>query len=145
MQGSGAPVQCDLRTLTFADNSADRITSVHVLEHFFVWEAVDLLKEWRRVLRPGGLLALELPCMDKVFAYITNQYSKKQPLKSRFSILPIWGDPRYKDPAMMHKCGYFKHDMVKLLDAAGFDQIQNVPARYHFPERDMRWEARRPI
>jgi predicted SAM-dependent methyltransferase len=116
-----------------------------VLEHFFVWEAVSLLTEWRRVLRPGGKLALELPCMDKVFHYIAKQYHKKQPIKNRFSTLPIWGDPIYKDPAMMHKCGYFKHDMAKLLDAAGFDQIQNVPARYHFPERDMRWEARRPI
>lgn len=46
-------------TLPFADASFDIVTSWHVIEH--VANVSETLTEWRRVLRPGGLLILETP------------------------------------------------------------------------------------
>lgn len=46
--------------LPFMDNSVDRIIATHVLEH--VAEPVEALSEWVRVLKPGGVLSLILPC-----------------------------------------------------------------------------------
>lgn len=43
----------------FSDNALDYIYSSHVLEDFV--DTTDVLKEWLRVLRPGGLLVLFLP------------------------------------------------------------------------------------
>lgn len=37
------------------------ILSVHVIEHFWRWEALDVLREWLRVLKPGGVMILECP------------------------------------------------------------------------------------
>jgi len=52
---------CDLRALTpFEDNSAE-ILSVHVVEYFWRWEVVGVLKEWARVLKPGGRMVLKCP------------------------------------------------------------------------------------
>ena len=48
----------------FADNSIDRIYSSHVLEHFFYGlnqELILVLKEWYRVLKPGGELMISVP------------------------------------------------------------------------------------
>jgi predicted SAM-dependent methyltransferase len=67
-----ADIQCDLRKLELATDSADAVAAIHVLEHFYEWEVYDLLTEWKRVLKPGGKMILELPCMDKVFAYVHN-------------------------------------------------------------------------
>lgn len=54
--------QHDCRTLLmFEDESADLIYACHLLEYFDWMEVVDVLREWRRVLRPGGTLRLSMP------------------------------------------------------------------------------------
>lgn len=52
--------------LPFEDNSIDRIIATHVLEH--VPQPVKVLEEWVRVMIPGGVLSLILPC-DPGFAW----------------------------------------------------------------------------
>ena len=44
-----------------ADASVDLIYASHVLEHFGRWEFRAVLTEWRRVLKPGGVLRLAVP------------------------------------------------------------------------------------
>ena len=46
-------------SLPFADESFDVVTAWHVIEH--VDDVNTALAEWRRVLRPGGILAMETP------------------------------------------------------------------------------------
>ena len=46
--------------LSFPDNMFDRVIAAHVLEHLV--HPHQVLREWARVLRPGGLLSLVLPC-----------------------------------------------------------------------------------
>lgn len=138
-------MKCDLRKLDFADDYADRAVAIHVFEHFYQWETADLLAEWKRVLRPGGLLVLELPCMEAVLNHIFLRMKKGESPSPGFSWLPIWGDPSYKDPAMSHKWGYFKNDMNLILTKAGFVDVNLEEARYHFPTRDMRATARKPV
>ncbi|MEM6622831.1 MAG: methyltransferase domain-containing protein [Pseudomonadota bacterium] len=43
------------------DGSVGLIYACHVLEHFGRKESVRVLAEWRRVLRPGGVLRLAVP------------------------------------------------------------------------------------
>jgi predicted SAM-dependent methyltransferase len=45
----------------FPNASASLIYACHVLEHFSRWEYKNVLKEWLRVLEPGGLLRLSVP------------------------------------------------------------------------------------
>lgn len=117
---------------------------MHVLEHFYLWEAEEILLEWRRVLKPGGRLVLELPCMDKVIGHIVRRMNKGLPPDPVFSWLPIWGDPKYKRPEMGHKWGYSLSDLKGLLEKTGFKDVSLGDARYHFPQRDMRAEATKP-
>lgn len=50
----------DARTLSFKDASFDRLIATHVLEHMV--HPHEVLREWTRVLKPGGTLSLVLPC-----------------------------------------------------------------------------------
>lgn len=50
----------DATRLSFADNTFDRVIAAHVLEHLY--KPHEVLREWVRVIRPGGILTLVLPC-----------------------------------------------------------------------------------
>ena len=43
------------------DNAFDEIISVHVIEHQYWREGLNTLKEWLRVLKPGGELKIACP------------------------------------------------------------------------------------
>ena len=81
-------IHCDVRPLphvdcmtsadklgAFEDNSADLIYACHVLEHFGRNDTLRVLKEWHRVLKPGGTLRLAVPDFEavvKVYAETKN-------------------------------------------------------------------------
>lgn len=136
-----ADFKCDLRRLEFPNEHADAIAAVHVLEHFYQWEAKPLLEEWKRVLKPGGKLIIELPCMDKVFGYVVRCINAKEPMQPFMTLLAMYGDPKHQQPAMTHKWGYFTRPLIELLESVGMREITVCEARYHFPFRDMRIEA----
>ena len=136
-----ADIQCDLRKLELASNSADAVAAIHVLEHFYEWEVYDLLTEWKRVLKPSGKMILELPCMDKVFAYVHNCVVKKEPLQPFMTLNALYGDPKYKSEAMCHHWGWFQRPLQDMLETVGMQEITFCEPRYHFPFRDMRVEC----
>jgi ubiquinone/menaquinone biosynthesis C-methylase UbiE len=137
-------VIADITHLPDEEGTADAIAAIHVIEHFYVWEVQTILAEWKRVLKSGGKLILELPSMDKVFRYIANAIDRKLPMSETFSTLPLWGDPKYRDVAMCHKWGYLFTTLSMELVKAGFVNIKGTKPRYHFVERDMRVEAFKP-
>jgi ubiquinone/menaquinone biosynthesis C-methylase UbiE len=134
----------DLRELDMPNNSVDAIAAIHVIEHFHEWEVPPMLKEWLRVLKPGGRLILELPSMDKVLNYLFQSLKKNKPISPAMSWFVFWGDPKYQDPLMVHKWGYTTDMLQAAVHSAGFTDIQFCEPRYHFPMRDMRLEATKP-
>lgn len=132
---SGNPdIKSDLRSLPFEDNYADEILSVHVIEHFYAWEAPSLLKEWLRVLKPKGKMILECPDIDKaVKLYLENKES------NQMFWWPLYGDPRYKDPYMMHKNGFTPERLIDMMKSTGLRNVKEKPAQFKLKElRDLR-------
>ena len=137
-------VVADITKLPYPENYADAIAAIHVLEHFYLWDVPEILANWKYILKPGGKLIIELPSMEKVFRYIANAIDTKMPMSATFSFHPLWGDPKYKHPAMQHKWGYFFPMLKQELVKAGFEDIRLDKPRYHFPNRDMRVTAVKP-
>jgi len=104
-----------------------------------------MLKDWLRVLKPGGSLILELPCMDKVMRYMANVAEQKTLMSPTFSWWAMWGDPSYRNPLMCHKWGYTVMMMQQLLIKCGYENVKYEKPRYHFPQRDMRITATKPL
>jgi len=136
-------IHSDLKTLPFDDNYADLAVSVHVLEHFYYWEAFTVLKEWKRVLKQDGTLVLELPCMNKVFKYIQTCISSGEPMLIQKTWLALWGDPRTERPEMGHRWGWTKEGLGQVLTECGYKDITHETPRYHMKSRDMRIVCRK--
>ena len=130
-----ADVVADIRHLPFPDESVDEIMAVHVVEHFYVREILKVLRNWYEVLKPGGLMVLELPCLDKVLKH----FAAGSP--ENMTLWPLYGDPNtHKDgePAL-HKWCWSTEQFRQLLKAVGFDDIREETPHYHQPSRDMRF------
>ena len=54
--GPGVDQTVDVKNLTFAENSIEKIYTFHVLDHLFPNEAAAALENWRKCLAPGGKL-----------------------------------------------------------------------------------------
>jgi len=62
----------------YADGSVDEIRASHILEHFGHREVPEVLKEWVRVLKPGGVLKIAVPDFD----YLVQHRHDELPLES---------------------------------------------------------------
>lgn len=140
-KGITPDVMVDLRKLTFLDATVDEILSVHVIEHFYYWEAKELLNEWARVLKSGGRLVLECPnILSAAQALLDNPDGAAGPGKEgSMSMWALYGDPNWSDPLMCHKWGYTPRSLIQLLESVGFRDVHQEPAQFKKREpRDMR-------
>ncbi len=123
----------DVTKLSLNNNCADEIAAIHVLEHIHRMKAPEVLKEWKRVLKPGGMLAIEVPCLDKILA----MYSEGEKSIAKIQ-LGIFGDPRDAGPDMMHQWCWFSEELMAELWKAGFAKVELQEPFFHVAKRDMR-------
>jgi len=129
-----ADLKADIRKLPFRDNYADVILAVHVFEHFEQWEAVNLAIEWRRVLKPGGVLVMEMPDLDKV----RHLLDSPDILDTNLALLGLYGDWSKKRPEMTHKWCYSGEMLTELLRVAGYRKTAIHEPEFHVKQRDLR-------
>jgi SAM-dependent methyltransferase len=146
--GKKPDVLCDLHALTpFADNAADEILSVHVVEHFWRWEIVGVLKEWVRVLKPGGRMIVECPNLQSACeAFLASPDLASGPgQEGQRSMWVFYGDPSWKDPLMVHRWGYTPKSLAAVMAEAGLVKLRQEPALFKLREpRDMRIVGEKP-
>jgi SAM-dependent methyltransferase len=103
------------------DNSVDLIYNCHVLEHFKRQEVNRVLKEWHRVLKPGGTLRTSVPDFEK----LVEVYQRYKDLK--LIIGPLFGRLDY-----LYNIHYNVFDLNSLsehLTAVGFTDIKRYDWR----------------
>ena len=139
--------------LPFEDASVTEVYSRHVLEHFGLREAVDVLLEWRRVLEPGGTVYIIVPNLiwhlhQVVSGSHDSFYSKTSGKNDRY-----WGMGSIfgwqQDAHDYHKFGYWPELLTDLLLACGFDAPQDLTnspeslerAPWHLEMRAVRGDA----
>lgn len=130
-------VKSDVTELPFEDNYADSAIAIHVLEHIWRWKALATLKEWYRVLKPGGVLILELPDLHKCCRAILKGK------EDRHGLWGLFGDPNYQSELMSHKWAYEPEELRSLVKKAGFKRSVVRNPQYHGRReyRDMRLEC----
>jgi len=57
----------------FVKEPVDEILTQELLEHLPWRQTVDILKEWYRILKPGGKLVIKVPAVDKMMEMYVNK------------------------------------------------------------------------
>ena len=109
----------DIFIKDYQDNSADLIYASHFIEYFDREEVVPLLKRWKNVLIPNGVLRLAVPDF-KVYSKL---YSDKQyPLDSFLG--PLYGKMPMGDKTIYHKTTYDYASLATLLKEIGMRNVK---------------------
>ena len=110
-------ILCDARCLPFRDSSAGSLYSAHTLEHFSHRDTGAVIREWVRVLKPGG--SIEVRCPDlriRALLFFLNPVTG--------NIRNIYGGQDY--PENFHKSG-FSYGLLKLaMERCGIVEIRRV-------------------
>ena len=130
--------------LPFDNDSADEVHAYHVLEHLRRWQADACLVEWVRVLKPGGLLVLEMPCLDKIIDLFNHFITNQQPIEWRLTMWALYGDPNYQSDAMSHRWCYSQSELTEMLESIGMKDVKVEIPKTHIKVRDMRVVSLKP-
>lgn len=121
-------------TFPVADNTVDEILTVHVIEHLSRQYVMPMFREFYRICRPGGSVAMEWPDLLKMCQEVVKNpdcfWTQDKRLTKR-TISGIYGDSaRYPDPVMLHKWGYSAESMSRLFKEAGFSRTSIEPNQF---------------
>ncbi len=132
---------CEMTAIPLPDGCADEVMAIHVLEHFYRWQVDEVITEWKRLLKSGGQLTLEMPDLFKCMQHILDG----QPDNKGY--WGLYGDPKHKDPYMCHRWGWTPTTLIALLGEHGFTAIAEETPEWHTRHkfnRDLRVTARKP-
>jgi predicted SAM-dependent methyltransferase len=126
-----------LNKLHLDSDVADEVHSYHFIEHVYQWEARAVIMEFKRLLKPGGRLVLELPNLELACKNLLKGST------DQFSMWPLYGDPGNRDVYMCHRWGYTQDTIRNLLKSCGMRQILMLDPKTHGARknRDMRVEC----
>ena len=111
---------------------------IHVLEHFYRWDACRLLREFHEFLTTGGQLILELPNLASAVDALSGKSGQS---KRRWGMWVLYGDPTSCNPLYGHRWAWTPETLTQELEAAGFRRIIRERPKFHVPDRDFRLVA----
>jgi SAM-dependent methyltransferase len=117
----------DLRALPYERDSVDEIRSVQSLEHLDMREGPRVLRHWRDLLRPGGILHVDVPDFEETARQLLAQ--PDEPSKEWYYRL-VYGSQ--KNAYAFHKNGFSPARLEWMLREAGFLEVRHVPNTIHF-------------
>ena len=111
-----------VQTLTqlkrFPNDSVKFVYTSHTLEHFPRSQTVSILKEWFRVLVPGGRLCVSVPDFDRILELYRLSGGDVD-----FILPPLFGGQDY--PFNFHHTAFNKTSLTAAFKSAGFLKVDN--------------------
>jgi len=116
----------------FPDETFSIVYASHVLEHFdYLGKVEAALKEWRRVLLPGGKVCISVPDLETLASLLL--------LKDRFDINDRYLLMRmmyggHNTPNDYHYAGFTEELLQVYLMKSGFQKVERVPEFSYFED-----------
>lgn len=102
----------------FKDGTVDEIYASQILEHFPHVKTVAVLKEWNRVLRPGGKITIGVPDFARAIE-LYQQYGLTDYIANS-----LYGDQIYD--LAFHYAPFTFARLASLMNMAGFQNIRRI-------------------
>jgi predicted SAM-dependent methyltransferase len=100
----------------FADGAVSEIYMCHVLEHFSFEEVGEILRNFHKKLKVGGVLRLSVPDFDRLITVYQANYNNLALIK-----FALMGGQDYAHN--FHKCVFNRTALSDLLAACGFEHM----------------------
>ena len=108
----------DILMKKYENESVELIYASHLIEYFDRKEIIPILKRWREVLKPNGILRLAVPDFE-IYAKLYSE--KKNSLDN--SLGPLFGKMEMGNKTIYHKTTYDYSSLKKILQEAGMRKI----------------------
>ena len=109
----------DIYLKDYENGSGDLIYASHLIEYFDREEIIPLLKRWKNVLKPNGVLRLAVPDFDVCAKLYTDG---KYPLDRFLGVL--YGKMPMGDKTIYHKTVYDYSSLIALLNEIGMRKVK---------------------
>lgn len=109
----------NVKKLPFKDKTVDVIYASHLIAYFDRVEIVDVLAEWRRVLKNGGILRLATPDFWKMCRMYNDYKIKLHDIHG-----PLYGRMAMNDKVIHHRTVYDFPTLSRVLMLAGFKNVR---------------------
>jgi len=131
--GAGV-LKADMYLLPFKNDDVKGIFSAHSLEHLPIRRAYLALRDWLRVLAPGGIVLLSMPDLDMIMSTLLRSDLTMQ--ARRWFMYTLFGyqadmevpkdneDPTV-DPGQFHTSGYSKRSLVQEMEDLGYKILES--------------------
>lgn len=117
----------------FESNSVGMIYASHILEHFHYKlndEVLTTLKEWHRVLKPGGKLLVSVPDLKTLcWLYLNPNFLPEERL---YIMTIIFGG--HENQYDVHRVGFDFETLGIFIAAAGFESYEQISEFNLFPD-----------
>jgi predicted SAM-dependent methyltransferase len=115
----------------FQDNSVDLIYTCGSFEYYDREEAVEVLKEWKRVMKNNATLKISVPN----FTSIVKVYQNYGDVDGIGILGPLYGKWKiHENSHIYHKTVYDEKSLTKMLSSVGFKSIRPYTAENFLPE-----------
>ena len=118
----GVDVASDVTALPFANDYADEVYASHILEHFGTYQTTVVIKEWLRVLKPGGLIRIVVPNLINAFK-IAENYCRDNGYDGEYLARVLYGGQNgetiKESISNSHRTGFDKKLLQKRAEEAG--------------------------
>lgn len=148
-----ADIIADMEHLGLPDGSVTEFLSIHSLEHVSPFVVDDMLRDWLRMLKPGGKLTLELPNVEELcrkFLETTDFGRRWEALNGLYAPVNTTGEGAAtgeKDTEITspHLYGYWPEELRQRLERIGYVDVTFGPERWPHPHPpNMHVEAVKP-
>ena len=114
----------NVKKLPFLSGTVDVIYASHLIAYFDRFEIMDVLHEWKRVMKPGGILRLATPDFWKMVKLYQDQKIKLDDIHG-----PLYGRMEMGYKFIYHKTVYDYPSLSRYLMLAGFKNIRRYDHR----------------
>jgi len=135
--GCVADVFADIRNLQLPENYVDEIFSSHVIEHFYRWEVMDIISNWYRILKPGGIMVTEMPDIFRSILFSFLPIRRYRQLGKNQFYGNQWNKLSYETHKYVWTLKEFKNELYK----TGFTKVRGN----HWPETHVKFRDMRVI
>lgn len=109
--------------LDYADNSVDEVYASHVLEHFAIGDVQRVLREWVRVLKPGGRIRVAVPSVERALL-LNKKFVSSWELTNR------WICGGQTDAYDFHLCSFTDESLERLMQSVGLRDVSRCAIEY---------------